>query len=64
MNQYEKKKLELFRALFVLPCRRAALEKWKQQLGDTATYNNLIRVFELAGYQGYADTVRKIASNM
>ena len=40
--------------------RRAALEKWKQKLGSSATYNNLIGVFERAGYQGYADAVRKL----
>ena len=40
--------------------RRAALEKWKQKFGSTATYSNLIGVFERAGYQGYADTVRKV----
>ena len=26
--------------------RRAALEKWKQKLGSSATYSNLIGVFE------------------
>lgn len=45
---------------FVLFPRRAALEKWKQRLGSKATYNKLIGVFECAGYQGYADTVRQI----
>ena len=40
--------------------RRAALEKWKQKLGSSATYSNLIGVFERAGYQGYADTVHKV----
>ena len=40
--------------------RRAALETWKQRLGPNATYNNLIGVFERAGYQGYASTVRDI----
>lgn len=40
--------------------RRAALEKWKQKSGADATYNNLIRVFELAGYQGYAEIVRNL----
>ena len=32
---------------------------WKQRLGDNATYNNLIRSFELAGFQQLADTVKK-----
>ena len=36
------------------------METWKQKLGSNATYNNLIGVFERAGYQGYADTVRDI----
>ena len=39
---------------------RAALETWKQRLGSSATYNNLIGVFERAGYQDYADTVRRV----
>ena len=33
---------------------------WKQRLGSSVTYSNLIGVFERAGYQGYADTVRSI----
>ena len=33
---------------------------WKQTKGHHATYNNLIRVFEVAGYRDYADTVRNI----
>ena len=41
--------------------RRAALEKWKQKLGSNATYNNLIDVFERAGYQDYADQIRKLS---
>ena len=44
--------------------RRAALEKWKQKLGSSATYNNLIGVFELADYSGYANTVRNIIFGM
>lgn len=40
--------------------RRAAIEKWKQNLGSNATYNNLIGVFKRAGYQEFADTVRKL----
>ena len=38
-------------------CRRDALQKWKQVNGSTATYRNLIRVFEKAGYKGYADNI-------
>ena len=38
------------------------MEKWKQVNGSTATYRNLIRVFEKAGYKGYAATVRNIIS--
>ena len=34
--------------------------KWKQKLGSSATYSNLIGLFERAGYQNYADTVRNI----
>ena len=33
---------------------------WKQTKGHHATYNNLIRVFEVAGYRDYADTVCNI----
>ena len=40
--------------------RRAALEKWKQKLGSSATYSNLSGVFERAGYQGYAEVVRNV----
>lgn len=40
-----------------IPSRRAALEKWKQNNGRDATYNNLIGVFKQAGYQEYADHV-------
>ena len=49
-----------FHLLVVYPfisSRRAALEKWKQNLGHNATYNKLIDVFKQAGYQGYADHV-------
>ena len=42
--------------------RRAALEKWKQSQGSSATYRNLIAAFERAGRKDYADTVRTIAS--
>ena len=38
------------------------MQKWKQVNGSTATYRNLIRVFEKAGYKGYADTVHSIIS--
>lgn len=38
--------------------RRAALEKWKESNGSDATYNNLIIVFERAGYRAYANTVK------
>ena len=34
--------------------------QWKQSKGSGATYNNLIRVFEDAGYQECADAVRSI----
>ena len=42
--------------------RRAALIHWKQTKGHDATYNNLIRVFEVAGYRDYADAVRNIVT--
>ena len=40
------------------------MEKWKQKLGSNATYNNLIGVFERAGYKSYADTVRDLMKNL
>ena len=40
--------------------RREALILWKQKLGSSATYNELIRAFERAGYKEYADNVRKV----
>ena len=40
--------------------RRVVLEKWKQKLGDGATYGNLITAFESAGYQAYADFVKRL----
>ena len=40
--------------------RREALRKWKQNKGQSATFENLIRAFEGAGCQAYADSVRKI----
>ena len=41
--------------------RRAALEKWKQYHGSSATYRNLIAAFEQAGRKDFADNVCKIA---
>ena len=46
------------------PYRRAALQKWKQKRGSSATYGKLINVFEQAGYQGYAEMVRGKLSNV
>ena len=40
--------------------RRAALHLWKQKLGSRATYQELINIFERAGYNSYADVVRNI----
>ena len=40
--------------------RREALEKWKQKFGSDATYNNLIKVFEQAGYKNYAEIVKDL----
>ena len=42
------------------PCRRAALEKWKQKNGPMATYHELIRVFERACCHYYAEFVKHI----
>ena len=36
------------------------MEVWKQRHGSSATYKNLFHVFQRAGYQDYADIVRKI----
>ena len=38
--------------------RREALLMWKQRLGYRATYRKLIKVFEDADYNGYAETVK------
>ena len=35
---------------------------WKRKLGSRGTYNNLIKVFERAGYKSYADNVIRIMS--
>ena len=43
-----------------LSFRRAALELWKQKRGSDATYNNLIKVFETAGYKDLAEFVKRI----
>ena len=40
--------------------RREALGTWRRQQGNTATYNNLISVFECAGYQAVADYINKL----
>ena len=40
--------------------RRKALRLWQQKLGSDATYNELIRAFNRAGYKQYADNVKKI----
>jgi hypothetical protein len=36
------------------------LEKWKQKLGANATYNNLIKVFEKASYEDFAEIVKDL----
>ena len=36
------------------------MEKWKQNLGPDATYDNLIKVFEQAGYKVYAEVVKDL----
>jgi hypothetical protein len=37
---------------------------WKQTFGSEATYGKLIWLFERAGYNDLADTVRRIAPNL
>lgn len=37
---------------------------WKQRLGSDGTYQKLIDIFEHAGYDFYADVVRKIACSV
>lgn len=34
------------------------MKRWKQRLGSSATYNNLISAFERAGYKDYAEIVK------
>ena len=46
---------------YCVSLRRAALEKWKQHHGSSATYRNLIAAFEQAGHKDFADNVCKIA---
>ena len=43
--------------------RRAVLRTWRQRLGSSATYNNLIKVFERARYNGLALSVRNLIIN-
>ena len=38
------------------------MQIWKQRRGSEATYCNLINVFERAGHQDYADTIRRLVS--
>ena len=40
--------------------RRAALRTWRQRHGSSATYNNLIKVFERASYNDLALSVRNL----
>ena len=44
----------------VLFIRRKALTVWKQNKGNQATFENLIKAFEKKGYKLYADHVRKL----
>lgn len=37
---------------------------WHENRGDNATYGNLIMAFEQAEYRNYADSVKKLASNI
>ena len=36
------------------------LLKWKQRLGDDASYNNLISVFERSGHKDLADFIKSL----
>ena len=36
------------------------MKRWKQKLGSVATYNNLCKAFERAGYINYADFTRAL----
>ena len=40
------------------------MQKWKQKLGTKATHNNLIKAFEQAGYETYAEFVKGLVKNM
>ena len=51
-------------ALLPAMCRREALLRWKQKLGDDATYRNLITAFELAGHKDYGNFIRSILGNV
>ena len=47
--------------LFIIySLRRAALEKWKQYSGPSATYRKLIVAFEHAGHRDFASKVYEI----
>ena len=39
--------------------RREALRMWKEKLGSGGTYKKLLEVFKRAGYETYADNVRR-----
>ena len=38
------------------------MQKWKEKQGSETTYRKLIKIFERAGYELYADDVRSIMS--
>ena len=40
------------------------MDKWKQRLGDSATYGKLITAFESVGCRAYADFVRRLANGI
>ena len=46
---------------YLIFLRRAALRKWRQRHGSSATYNNLIEVFKQAEYNDYVLCVKKNA---
>ena len=36
------------------------MRKWQEKLGDDATYNNLISVFERSGHLNFADFIKNL----
>ena len=45
--------------IFIL-CRRSVLRKWKEKSGHMATYRHLFDIFNVCGYEEYADIIERI----